>query len=486
MRNTMQGFLRSGRAATTGVLAAVALAGCGVQERLLSAPDPDLLSPETVNSLDAAIAQRNGAIIFFKNMTAGGESTWLLGGMLADEWRSGDTFTERDETDKRQVQTNNGNVNTAYRNIHRTRLGANLAIAALRQYQPAITADIAEMYLYRGWAEGQSGADFCTGQPFSNLVGTELQYGAPVSSAEAFGLALASVDSGLTVAGAATDANSIRVRNALRILRGRILLSLNRPADAATAVTGVPSDFRMTETFAQVSGDNQFWALNLSARRWTMADREGTNGLPFQTANDPRVPWCAGGATDCRPVQPSFTNRSFDGSTPFFAWLGSPTRETPHVVISGAEARLIEAEAQLRAGNTAGSLATLNALRATPALYTCPAATGSAIVVNASCRAPASNTALPALADAGTQDARVSQLFAERGFWLFGRGTRLEDLRRMIRQYGRNAESVFPTGTYTRGGGGTYGTDVNFPVPQSEQNNPEFQAAGGACTNRNA
>ncbi len=82
----------------------------------------------------------------------------------------------------------------------------------------------------------------------------------------------------------------------------------------------------MTETFAQVSGDNQFWALNLSARRWTLADREGTNGLPFQTANDPRVPWCAGAAAECRPVQPSFTNRSFDGSTPFYAWLGLAIR----------------------------------------------------------------------------------------------------------------------------------------------------------------
>jgi hypothetical protein len=475
MRNTMHGLLRA------GVLAAAALAaaGCGVQDRLLTAPDPDLISPETTNSLDAAIAQRNGAYLSFRNMTGGAESTWLLGGMLADEWRSGDTFTERDETDKRQVQTNNGNVNTAYRLIHRTRLRSNLAIAALRQYQPTITADIAEMYLYRGWAEWQSGADFCNGQPFSGLDGAEVEYGNPVSSAEAFGLALASVDSGLTAAGAATDAKSVSIRNALRTLRGRILLSLNRPADAGTSVTAVPTDYRLTITFAQVSGDNQFWALNLSARRWTLADREGGNGQPFQTANDPRVPFCAGGAADCRPVQPSFTNRSFDGSTPFFAWLNAPTRETPLVAMSGAEARLIEAEAQLRAGNAAGSLATLNALRATTALYTCAAAT---LTTNASCRATGANTALPALTDAGSEAARVNQLFSERAFWLFARGTRLEDLRRMVRQYGRGAETVFPTGTYTRGGGGTYGTDVNFPVPQSEQNNPNFSA----CTNRSA
>ena len=88
--------------------------------------------------------------------------------------------------------------------------------------------------------------------------------------------------------------------------------------------------------------------------------------------------------------------------------------------------------------------------------------------------------ALPALADAGSASGNVDLLFRERAFWLFDRGTRLEDLRRLIRQYGRNAESVFPTGTFPKGG--TYGTDVNFPVTQAEQNNPNFTA----CTARKA
>jgi hypothetical protein len=32
---------------------------------------------------------------------------------------------------------------------------------------------------------------------------------------------------------------------------------------------------------------------------------------------------------------------------------------------------------------------------------------------------------------------------------------------------------VFPAGNYFKGG--LYGTDVNFPVPFDEQNNPNFQ-----------
>ena len=201
MQITMQGLFRSGRIAKGSVLVSslLALGACTVQDKLLTAPDPDLINPENISSPDAAVGLRNGAYLWFTRMTAGGESTWLLGGMLADEWRSGDTFTERDETDKRTVQTNNGNVNTAYRFIHRTRLASNQAIAALKQYRPTVTADIAEMYLYRGWAEWQSGADFCNGQPFTNLVGNDIAYGEPVSSQQAFTLALASVDSGLAV-----------------------------------------------------------------------------------------------------------------------------------------------------------------------------------------------------------------------------------------------------------------------------------------------
>jgi hypothetical protein len=60
---------------------------------------------------------------------------------------------------------------------------------------------------------------------------------------------------------------------------------------------------------------------------------------------------------------------------------------------------------------------------------------------------------------------------------LFGTSHRLGDLRRLIRQYGRDAESVFPTGDYNPLGaaaGTLYGTDVNLPVPFEETNNPKY------------
>ncbi len=85
---------------------------------------------------------------------------------------------------------------------------------------------------------------------------------------------------------------------------------------------------------------------------------------------------------------------------------------------------------------------------------------------------PSQTTGLASLSDPGTDSARVSLTFRERAFWLFGTGTRLGDLRRLIRQYGRNAEAVFPTGPYANGANPglpvpipNYGTDVSLTLP---------------------
>ena len=80
----------------------------------------------------------------------------------------------------------------------------------------------------------------------------------------------------------------------------------------------------------------------------------------------------------------------------------------------------------------------------------------------------------------GSAAGREDLHFRERAFWLYSTGHRLGDLRRLIRQYGRGAETVFPTGAYFKGG--LYGTDVNLPIPQEEENNANFTA----CLDRNA
>jgi hypothetical protein len=127
--------------------------------------------------------------------------------------------------------------------------------------------------------------------------------------------------------------------------------------------------------------------------------------------------------------------------------------------VSGIEALMIEAEALLKAAQPAAALAKLNAARTTV-------------------------TGLAPLTDAGTEAARVDQLFRERAFWMFSTGHRTGDLRRLIRQYNRTAASVFPTGQWHKGG--TYGADVTVPIPQAEQNNPNIGSGNQACIDRNA
>jgi hypothetical protein len=83
--------------------------------------------------------------------------------------------------------------------------------------------------------------------------------------------------------------------------------------------------------------------------------------------------------------------------------------------------------------------------------------------------------------DPGSSAASIDLLFRERAFTLFATSHRLGDMRRMVRQYARPAESVFPTGNYHKDGL-KFGTDVNFLVPAPERNNPKFTG----CIDRSA
>ena len=142
----------------SGALSALALSGwcllasCqSVTSSLLDVQDPDLIAPLDVNTADGALSLRNGALNRFRNITGGAESTWLFGGLLADEWSTSSTFVQNDETDQRSIQLNNGSITGFLRNIARTRTASNQALKALVQFAPTQTSAIAEMYFARGF-----------------------------------------------------------------------------------------------------------------------------------------------------------------------------------------------------------------------------------------------------------------------------------------------------------------------------------------------
>lgn len=426
-------------------------------DSFLAIEDPDIINPSNVSSAAGANAVRLGALARLNSASSGGESFLLLGGLFTDEWINGDSFIGRQEVDQRTITVQNSFVTDASRSLHRARLAAQQAVDLLDEFNATAPGwQPAEMYFVQAYIENLAAEHFCNGLVFSTVIDGAEIYGAPITVAEAFAVAVAHADSGLAlVTGATTDDN--RVRNALKVLRGRILLNLNRPADATIAVNGVPNNFAYNMFHAQTATSNQIWNFNNLSRRYSLGNSEGTNGINFATAADPRLPSCVGGDAICRSNGVTLTTKD-DLTAPVHVQLVWPARESSVAITSGIEARLIEAEAALRAQNAASAYTILNAARATV-------------------------TGLAPLVDPGTADARVNHLFRERAIWLFGRGYRLGDMRRLVRQYNRAPTSVFPVGTWHKGG--NYGSDMNFPVPQAEQNNPNLPP-GQSCIDRNA
>lgn len=449
---------RSRTAALAGLLMA-ATACSSVTDSLLEANDPDIIDREQTRSAEGALGVANGALDAFRNITSGSESTWLFGGLLADEWSTSSTFPQNDETDQRRIQENNGQVTAMLYRLYRARVRPSEAISLLNEFAPTRRAVIAEMYFAKAFAEMQLAQDFCNGIPISEIVDGVPVPGNPESVAQVFARAVASYDSALVFANG-TDAASTRIKSAASIGKARALLGLNQFAQAAALVTAIPTSFTYQHTFALTTGSNTIWGQGLSARRYSIGDSlEGNsrniivkNALPFVTARDPRLP----------VTIPTSINGQ-DGltrarTTPLYGQL------TATDVVNGVDARMVEAEAALKAGDVTRFLAIHNALRAAPPKL-----------------GEVQPTALPALTDPGTEAARITLHFREKAFWTFSRGQRLGDMRRLVRQYNRAVSDVFPEGIHYKGG--IYGVDVNFPIVTDEVgNNPNFKG----CTNRSA
>jgi hypothetical protein len=452
--------LRSITTTACAVGAVVLAASCrnSVTDTVLAVQLPSVIAPSATTTISGAIALTTGARSRLRDATAGTESSWLFGGLLADEWTTSSTFIQNDEADERRISLSNSTVTAQFRTVNRARTGAQQAINANLKVRPTATTDIGEMYLVRGFAEMTIAQDWCNGTPLTDASGPTVVYAGPSSNDAVFKRAIASFDTALTYL-TATDATTILIKQAVLVSHARAQLGINDIAGAAAKVAGIPTSFSYDLTFATSSGDNILWSQPASQLRYSVGDTivktsAGSfiehSSIPFGTTNDPRVPTKTG------------TTKAQDGSvfvvtTPIWA------QSTTVSLVNGLDARLIEAEAFLAAGNIPSYLATLNALRANPPKI------GTLTI------AP-----MPPLTDPGTTTARQAQLFSEKAYWTFGRGQRLSDMRRLERQYGWPDAQVFPTGTHYRGI--AYGTDVNLPVPQDELNNNPL--SGNGCTDR--
>jgi hypothetical protein len=460
MENTL--IRRARRATPVGAMALVmtALSACGVQDSLLEQQQPQIVRPSDIQNAAGALNLYNGGLSRFRTALNGGdnnqESIWGFEGLMTDEFQSADSFSQRNDADQRRTQTQDGVMQVTYERVQQSRGYARDAINSLVAYSPTETAKIAEMYMMMGFMETTLGEAFCNGIPLGQTIGDQPQYTVPLTNADVFKTAITRFDSALTVA-TGTDATSDYVRTATRLAKARTLVNLALFDSAANVVQGIPTSYVYLITYSQTTQSNEWWQMSTSSKRYSVGDsvdptgkQRILNSLPYYSAGDPRV-----------KVKANPGVNGLDTKTPFTE-LTNWGREDPIALVAGIDARLIEAEAQLRTQTPAGFAAMnkiLNDLRAAPPKY------GNLTI------APIT----PALAVPATYDAAIDQFFREKAFWQFGRGIRMSDLRRLTRQYGRDPETVWPTGPFQPLKGGAFGKNVAFPVPDAERANPNFK-----------
>ena len=234
----------------SALVALLPLPGC--THDLLQVTDPDII-PD-VNTPSGALALKNGVIFRLEQVTAGlggngPDNLFIYGGLLADEWRSGDTFVQRNDMDQRLFDPTNTFLAGPLRALNRVRVEGRTAIEKLRVYAPTPVSNVGLMFALTAFVDNLAGEYYCNGIPlsFPNPDGT-VTYGDPVSDDSMFALAVATADSALANR---AGADSVRVRQLASIVKARALLNRGQFAAAAAAVADdVTTRFHYDATYS--------------------------------------------------------------------------------------------------------------------------------------------------------------------------------------------------------------------------------------------
>ncbi len=447
---------------------AVTVGACRPSD-VLSVPPPSGVTPSTVyqNQAGAEGLLTHGQAQVFEGLAEGlGASSGVLAwsGLLGDEftWAFFSYGASDANVDARTTTGRSGfqeGGDQAISLLLGGRLTLLSAIPVLRAYEPASGRPrVGEAFALMGYAEVLLAEDYCAGTPLDALGSPRgIVYGAPLTMDSLLGAAEADFDSAAAYAGA--DA-TIAPLAAVGLARAR--LDRGEFAAAAMAVSGVPTSFvynTVLDPGGYSSGAN--YVFNLYDQQAAangcglvnVADRKGGNGLNYVSAQDPRLVLSTAVAETCDGAYIG----SADSVWYYPVKFGNPSMNVP--LATGVEARLIEAEAALKANDAATWATDLNALRAAaPETYLALSVPMNALPTDSATGASAAE--------------QIDVMFRERAFWLYGTGTRLGDMRRLIRQYARDQSTVFPTGSYPKASDphlpsplSNYGTDVSLTLP---------------------
>ena len=278
---------------------------------------------------------------------------------------------------------------------------------------------------YAGYSYTLLGEGFCT-LAFSKVnLDRSIAYGGEVPRDSAFRIAVSRFSESIAASQATTTPVSAATTDILRMAylgRARAKLDLKDYAGAKADAQQIPAGFLRNATYSGTVGRR----ANLVFADNSITNNSSSVGDPYRTMNDPRVPVTQGSASSATGIrhyyQSKYTNVA--SSIPLAKYQ---------------EAQLIIAEADVRAGNLAAALPILNAER----------------------------TRGNQLPFAGVTPAEyLTELIDQRRRELFLEGQHLGDVIR----FGIQLQPATGTSYHF---GGTYGTQLCFPLPAAERlNNP--------------
>ncbi len=305
-----------------------------------------------------------------------------------------------------------------YTPVSVARYGADKLAAALQGWTDAQVPNrqglLGQASAYAGYALVLLGEGMCTG---AIDLGPELSRAQLQAEAEKrFTAAIA----------AATAANDTATLNMARVGRARARLDQNNLPGALADAALVPDGFVKNATYSAVNARREN-LVNTQTYRGNFSSVEASfRGVTWNGAPDPRVAVVDAGV------------KGQDRATEIWRPSKYPTLSTPIPIASWREARLIQAEASVAAGDVTTAVAAINKL----------------------------HTAAGISAYAGGSAAEVlAQVQEERRRELFLEGQRLNDMIRFSVTLSPAPGTPFPTK------GGTYGSQLCFPLPDLERNN---------------
>lgn len=315
-----------------------------------------------------------------------------------------------------------------YSTLSTARGSADTVLARLREWDDASmpvgvvrTKLIGQAAAYAGYSLLLIGEGMCT---------AAVNLSAEMTSAQVFAEAKIRFDSAVVAATATNDAPTL---NLALLGRARTLLNMQQPAAAGADAAKVPANFNASTGTDNVNVRRQnFSFLSINQNSFSTVDAS-FRGVTINGAPDPRVAVTNSGRTGTAPGTTIWTPDKYS----------LITSVTP--IARYAEAQLILAEARQVAGDLAGAAQAINAVRAT-------------------------RTGVPAYDVTGQTSAQVlATIVEDRRRELFLEGHRLGDIRRYQLPLNPVAGTAYPAG------GGVYGAQSCFPLPDVERiNNPNI------------